>query len=202
MKLLAIVAIVLVSTVAAQNEHNETRVLLEGMLLRADNLVAKIKEIIVQHKDLHEHLLHALREQEKKIISMAEHLRKTLDDHSHNPRQSHHIHTLEEQLFYIENRVAEEIYAIEHAKDPNHHKNHDEKMLIEQAEKLVKDGKEAIRQYPHAKEVDDINSEIIVIEALIATIKSKPNDLKKYEEELLRHEQTIKQLIVRAERHH
>lgn len=66
----------------------------------------------------------------------------------------------------------------------------------------MKEAKDAVAKFPKAKEVREIESNIIVVEALVKAIQAKPAPdaatMKKDEEELARQEKTLRQLIEKA----
>lgn len=100
----------------------------------------------------------------------------------------------------LENRISEEIIALEHAKNPDvPPKGQTVDQLIAFAENLVKKGKEAISKHPRAQEVGDVERELIILEALIRALHQKPNvqpaELKKEAAELARQEKSLQQLI-------
>ena len=105
---------------------------------------------------------------------------------------------------FLENRVSEEIAIIDHFRNGGHHPDGHETtaQLVARGEKLVKEAKEAVAKFPKAKEVREIESNIIVVEALIKAIQAKPAPdaatMKRDEEELARQEKTLRQLIEKA----
>ncbi len=106
---------------------------------------------------------------------------------------------------YLENRVGEEIYAINHATDPNHPpKPETVEQIVARAEKLISQAKEAIAKKPHGAEVGDIERELIILNALVSAVKAKPSpaDLKKESEEITRQEKSLEQLIEKLNSRH
>lgn len=90
--------------------------------------------------------------------------------------------------------------ALEHAKKPDVlPKNQTVAQLIAFAESLVKAGKHAILKNPKAKEVGDVEREVIILEALIRALNQNlhvsPAELKKETAVLVRVEKTTQQLI-------
>lgn len=98
-----------------------------------------------------------------------------------------------------------QIYAIEHATDPSHPtKPETVEQIVARAEKLISQAKEAVAKKPHAPEVSDIERELIILNALVTTVKAKPSpaDLKKESEEITRQEKSLEQLIEKLNARH
>lgn len=186
--------------VSTQAPSSSNLVLLQLLEKRGDALLAHVKKTIEDNKAANAHLLSALEEQSKKVESIVAELKKGVADHA-SGRQIHHIHVLEEELFFLENRVAEEVYALEHAKTTPP-KGETLAQIVARAEKLVKDAKDAVVKHPQAKEVGEINSAVIVVEALVKALQAKPAaapaELLKEEQELARQEKSLQQLIEKA----
>ena len=170
---------------------------------RAGALLERVRATLTEHRVNHGHLLQSLERQAVLVEALAIDLKAQLADttRQHN---IHHVHVIEEDLLFLENRVSEEIVIIAHFRNGNHvPTNENGAQLIARGEKLVKDAKDAVVKHPQAKEVKEINSEIVVVEALIKAITAKPAptpaDLKKDEEELHRQERSLRQLIEKAE---
>ena len=93
---------------------------------------------------------------------------------------------------------------IEDSKNNGHHQSETVDEIVAKAEKLIASAKEAVKKHPNAKEVTEINREMIVIGALVQAVQSKPNaaDLAIVSQELARQEKTLKQLIEKAAARH
>ena len=177
--------------------------LLQLLEKRGEALEALVKKTIADNKASNNgHLLKSLEEQQKKVESLVAQLKKSASDIS-TEKQIHHVHSLEEQLFFLENRVAEEVDALEHAKSTPT-KGETAAQLVARAENVVKKARETVVKHPSAPEIGEINSEIIVVEALIKAIQAKPSatDLKTEEQELNRQEKTLQQLTEKAASRH
>ena len=115
----------------------------------------------------------------------------------------HHLHTIEEELLHRENRISEELEVINRTiNNPPKHETHAQ--LVAKGEELVKKAQAIITKMPHSRAAHAIEAEMFVIEDLLKAMKENPNspDVKKEEGQLARHEITINQLLVRAEKGH
>lgn len=65
--------------------------------------------------------------------------------------------------------MSEEIAIIDHFRNGGHHPDGHvtAAQLIERGQRLVKEAKEAVAKFPKAKEVREIESSVIVVEALV-----------------------------------
>jgi len=197
-----IFALFFIGFVAAQTPapaaENPGRVLLELLEKRSDALLVSAKKTLADFKaTAGENIVKALDAQVKRVETLDADLKKLVAD-TLTPRTLHQVHVYEEELFFLENRVSEEIYAISHATSTPT-QNQTGPALIARAEKLIKDGKDAVAKFPQAKEVGEINSELIVVEALVKALQTtQPGNLKNEEQELVRQETTLQQLIEKA----
>ncbi|KAI2796328.1 hypothetical protein BLOT_015882 [Blomia tropicalis] len=186
------------------HDHHNGRSLVESLANRAEALLKHVHETLKNARGTHNHLLQALEHQAVAIEALAMDLRAQLKD-EHREHHMHHIHTIEEDLLFLENRVSEEIAILHHFQDGHHHHNGDNhQRLLERAEQLLKEAKETIEKHPHERNSRELESEMIVIEALVRTIKTRPDEseLKKDEEELARHEKSVRQLIEKINHRH
>ena len=173
-----------------------------GLEARGHALYEKATKVLLDHRGTHDHLLETLNHQVTKLVELLKELHElAVVDVVHESKNEHKIHVIEEELLHLENRVNEEIDIIAHIKD--HHKPSGEltvAQLVAAGEKLIKQAKEAVAKHPKAREVSEIDREIIVVDALLKAIQAKPApaELKKEEQELARQEKTLQQLIEKA----
>ncbi len=189
---------------------------------RAAALLQVVRKVLDENRMSHSFLLQGIEHQAVLVEALALDLGRLVQskDIAH---QIHHIHVIEEDLvgffylklcsfdnnfnsieqLFLENRVSEEIAIFYHFRDGNHTPNGETTaQLIARGERLVKEAKEAVAKFPKAKEVAEINSSVIVVEALLKAIQARPaptpDDLKKDETELARQEKSLRQLIEKA----
>ena len=196
-----------IGAVAAQTpapqQPNTGRALAETLEKRAAALLQYVRKELEEHRGFQRgHLIQTLEREAVLVEALNLDLQKQLADKDFM-HHLHHIHVIEEDLLHMENRVSEEIMIIRHFADGNHQPNGETgPQLIARGQKLVQDAKDAVAKHPKAKEVREINSEIIVVEALVKAITAKPApsaaEMKKDEEELARQEKTLRQLIEKA----
>ena len=112
-------------------------------------------------------------------------------------KPDHHLHVIEEDLLFLENRIAEELHILRTHDHEN--KNHTLAHLLEQGHMLIHAAQEVLRIEPNVKEASTLKSEMAVIEKLVKELQAKPAgaDLKKDEEALARHERTLRNVLER-----
>ena len=190
-------------TILAQTSAptSNNRPLVESLEKRAAALLTRVHAVQQEHRGTNNHLLQALDRQRVLVEALALDLKNQLADPARQ-HQLHHIHVIEEDLLHLENRVSEEIAIITHVRGGNDNRGENGAQLITRGQQLVKDAQAAVTAHPQAREVKEIQSEIIVVESLIKAIQAKPAptpaDLQKDEQELARQERTLRQLIEKA----
>ena len=200
MKFVLAVALLCIGAVAAQTQAPATqgRLLAESLEKRADALLKRVHDLIAEHKVHNFHLIQGLERQSIMIEALHLDLKTQLANAAHQ-FQLHHIHIIEEDLLYLENRVSEELSFIQHVASGQDNRGENEAQLIARGEQLIKDGQAAIGKNPSAPEAKEISSDIIVIQSLIKVLQSKPAptgaELQKDEQELARQERSLRALI-------
>ena len=123
----------------------------------------------------------------------------------------HHVHVIEEDLLFFENRISEELYIITHLGDGHHeeHKSGTDTMaqkLVAHAISVIHQAEEAVMQDKHIRMQDAaaINHEIGEIRKLIKVIEGHPSaaELKAEATQLAKHEESLKTLVERARHPH
>ena len=202
MKFVFAVALLCIGAVAAQTSapvaQNSGRLLAESLEKRADALLQRVRAAITEHKVHNFFLIQGLEHQAVLIEALHLDLKTQLanKDFIHH---LHHIHVIEEDLLHLENRVSEELAIIAHVAAGNDNRGETGAQLVARGQQLVKDAQAAVAKKPNAPEAREINSTVIVVEALVKAIQAKPAptpaDLQKDEQELARQERSLRQLI-------
>jgi len=203
MKFVIAVALLCIGSAIAQTPApagpNAGAALVESLEKRADALLARVRAVIQENRQNY-FLVQAIDHQAIEVEALALDL-KNVAAQTDLAQHLHHLHTIEEELLFLENRVSEEIAILQAVQDPTRRPQQlNATQLITIAEQLIKQAHDAVAKYPNAKEIRDINSEIIVIGSLVKAIQNKPTslDLVAEEQELARHETSLTQLIARA----
>jgi len=174
--------------------------LVESLELRAAALLARVRQVLAENRQANYFLVQAIDHQALEVEALSLSL-KTFAAQPDIAQHLHHLHIIEEDLLYLENRVSEEIAILQAVRDPARPTQPlTAVQLITHAESLIKNAHDAVAKYPNAKEIKDINSEIIVIGSLVKAIQNKPApaDLVAEEQELARHETSLTTLIEKA----
>lgn len=206
--LAVIAAILLVGASAAPTSapdahKSESRAVAELLILRAEHHSAQTMRLMDDlRKTGHAHLLRDIEEQVVLIEGLVNSLKMQLQ----NPdlrHHLHHFHVIEEELLIHENRIAEELEAIREIRENHKHHELNAEQLIQAGELIIKKGEEALKKHSHLREGALIQSEIKQIKALIKDLETKknkkPEELVKGEQQLAKHELSLKQLIEKAE---
>jgi len=196
------VGAVVAQTPAPNAQANAGRELVESLEKRASALSDRVKQVIQEQRaGGFGGLTLTLERQGVLIEALVIDLKAQTADLS-KVTSFHHIHVIEEDLLFLENRVSEEIVAITQARNSQPTAVASAQLIV-RAEQLIKDAKDTLAKFPTAPEVREINSEIIVVEALVKTIQGKvtpaPGELAQDERELAKQEATLKQLIDKAQ---
>lgn len=113
------------------------------------------------------------------------------------------LHVEEEEIVRLENRVLEELLAIQLAK---HHtsSSHTAEVLVQQANELIKRSQAAFKSVPsHDRDYEAAVHEVKVLEAFIKSLDgvTQSDVLLKAELQLVKHEQTLNVLLERLKIH-
>lgn len=183
----------------------------EVLAKRAEALITGTKAVLAElYKQGKGHLASSIEHQIVLVEALTLDLKKSLADTSKHP-SVHHVHVIEEDLLWLENRISEELYIITHLGDGHHeeHKNGTDTMaqklvahansIIHQAEEILKDGT-TIR----LRDARDMAHEIGEIKKLIKAIEAHPSaaELKAEATQLAKHEESLRTLIERAKHPH
>lgn len=117
----------------------------------------------------------------------------------------HHLHTIEEDLLYMEHRISDELAVLEDTLK-HEHLGQSVEQLIAHANALIEHAKHVAKNYGNShnqKEIHSIEHEISLLQKLIHALEKHPTgeELHREEQTLVRNQQTLLHLIERVIAH-
>lgn len=126
------------------------------------------------------------------------------DLHQNAVLSDHHRHTIEEMLLNLENRVSEELIAIQMAIHHQHEGNSVE-WLIKKAEDLISKAQGVMRHAPAGdRDLEAAKHEVKALGELITKLRAlgtQAKDTSKEEAQLVRIAQSLEHILARLARH-
>jgi len=199
-----IVAVCMIGAAIAQPAQPQPgREVAESLEKRAAALLASSRAAVQElMREGRGNLVSAIEHQLVEVEALALALKTQLADTTHQ-HSVHHLHVIEEDLLYLENRISEEL-AIARNVSPNQpeHPGTDSAAakLVAAANSIVAQAQEAVKAHPNTRETNAINAEIVEIQKLtkaIATANPNGAQFQLEAQQLARHEQTLQQLVER-----
>ena len=205
--LIAVAAICMAGLVIAQQAQpvDQGRLVAEILATRGEVLLNNSRATIQNlYKEGKGHLASAVEHQVVLVEALVVDLKAQVANIS-KTHAVHHLHVIEEELLHLENRIGEELYIITHIGDDHtqQHQNGSDTTtakLVAHAQSVIHQAQEALKAHPNSREASSIKAEIAAIEKLVVAIQAHPSpaEFKQEAQQLARHEQTLAQLVERA----
>jgi len=206
MKSILIASAVLLLAFGAVFAADENRPLAQTLINRGEELILHTSQLLKEYRNhTLAHLLGTVEHELALVEALVFELKAQFAKETTVTFSLAHINLIEEELLHLENRISEELIVVEDAR-AYEHMNQTPEHLATLAKTLIDTGKQVVKSFNNAnnaREIATIENEIRLLNQLITQLEKKPTgeELKREEQALVKHQQTMLHLIERVKAH-